>query len=335
MTALTRAQVLAYRWVALLQDGVLGTGVQDNPPGRTATLALQARGVETAAEDVVLVHGARGAAHMHRVEDRGLFAAALQIEDPQDLMPAQFGALVAELHGQELSFTWALDHVAEAMRAVTADVTPRTKGELSGALIDLVDARLRPWCEGCGAFHVHDALFRWATLQAGLVIDSPRYLPGPPFERRDPEAARREVVRRFLHLTGPARPAHLAAWLALSPAGARNWWPDDLASVTVDGRRSEVLAEDLDALRSAPAPADVRLLPPYDPLTELADRELLVPDRAQRTRVWRASTNPGVLVADGEIAGVWRRPRRAVEVEPFHRIDEDRVRAAIAVMDGG
>ncbi|WP_372339079.1 DNA glycosylase AlkZ-like family protein [Actinoplanes sp. RD1] len=43
-----------------------------------------------------------------------------------------------------------------------------------------------------------------------------------------------------------------------------------------------------------------------DPLLQARDREVLVPDRARQKEVWRALGNPGVLLVDGEIAGVWR-----------------------------
>ena len=35
-------------------------------------------------------------------------------------------------------------------------------------------------------------------------------------------------------------------------------------------------------------------------------RNLLVPDRKRQKEVWRVLGNPGALIVDGEIAGVWR-----------------------------
>jgi hypothetical protein len=43
-----------------------------------------------------------------------------------------------------------------------------------------------------------------------------------------------------------------------------------------------------------------------DALIQARDRDLLVPDRKQQKEVWRILGNPGVLLLDGEIAGVWR-----------------------------
>ncbi|MDT5031383.1 MAG: hypothetical protein QOC94_1554, partial [Actinoplanes sp.] len=70
-----------------------------------------------------------------------------------------------------------------------------------------------------------------------------------------------------------------------------------------------------------PAPG-VRMLPPMDALVQARDRDLLVPDRKQQKEVWRTLGNPGVLLVDGEIAGVWRakmsgRKRVDLAVTPF------------------
>lgn len=63
------------------------------------------------------------------------------------------------------------------------------------------------------------------------------------------------------------------------------------------------------------------MLPPYDPLLELCDRALLVPDPAHRKAVWKTAANPGIVLMDGEIAGVWRqkrsRDRLTIRVETF------------------
>lgn len=337
-TALTRAQVLGYRAaVHHLQrpagdpmgEGVLLAGVQDYPPGRTAGVALRVRGAKVDPAGLVLLHSLRAAPHLHRAADIGCFAAALRTLQATDLTQEHFGTFGQELADQRISLTWAVGHVAEAMRQVCGDGQPRTKGELSTALSDLVDGRLRPWCPGCAVHHVQDALFRYATLQAGLAIAvhptgfhyvlSPGAAPPP-----DPAESQTTLVRRFLRLCGPCRPEHLARWLALNPTAARRLWhrlDDQLAAVTVDGRRGWAHHEDLDELRSASIATEIRLLPPYDPLTELADREWLLPDRAQRNAVWRPVGNPGVLLVRGEIAGTYRYRTTAhhltVTIQPF------------------
>lgn len=336
---LTRAQVLAHRAAAGGLSGpgsALPTGVQDHPTGVTARLAVALRGDR---DDGVLVHSVRAATHLHRASDLGLLAAALRVDDGADLARQAIGPFGAELGA---GFGAAVDEVTAAMRDVMADGAARTKGELSGAVSPRVDPRLAPWCQGCGVHHVQDALFRYATLQARLVIEveSPKVFrfrvagDGPP--DADAAAARAELVRRFLHAAGPVRPAHLAAWLSLTPVAAKRWWAQvESAEVEVDGRRGSILAADEPALASAPEPDRLRLLGPYDPLTELADREFLVPDTAARRRVWAAAANPGIVLCDGEVAGTWRRRtargRLVLTATPFGALpsrwtDDDGVR---------
>jgi hypothetical protein len=277
----------------------------------------------------------RGALHLHRAADMPLLAAGLRLEDGRDLAQQSGGPFATELAAAGVRFGDALDEVATVMRAAVPPGQRPTKGELSGAISGQVDERLAPWCEGCGALHVQDQLFRMATLQAGLEIEldheSPsrfRYVAGGGVPSDgEPESARAELVRRFLAAFGPARPAHLAAWLALTPAAARRWWDlvaGEVDEVTVDGDRLWVHWDDVDALHAAKEPSGVRLLPPYDPVTELADRKLLVPDSDNRRAVWRAAANPGVLLIAGEIAGIWRqrraRSRLAVRIEPFGQL---------------
>jgi hypothetical protein len=373
MIEVDRAQVLAYRFdahgLAPSTPGpvetVLASGVQDYPPGRSAALAIRLRTGRALETSTVLVHSMRGAMHLHRATDLPRLVAALRIENVQDMPPQAIGPFGAELTEAGITFADALDEVAEAMRLAFTNGGPGwtpTKGELSGTVSPTVRPPLAPWCEGCGVFHIHDKLFRMATLEARLVImldtNSPsmfRFHPAPQLPSRTPPAAntdasaggdanararadtdpradadadsaasRAELVRAFLAAFGPAKPAHLASWLSVTPAAARRWWgliEDELRPIKVDGRRYWTHADHLQALRSAPRPDGIRLLPPYDPLTELADRELLVPDPARRKAVWKTAANPGIVLLNGEIAGVWRqrrsRDRLTLRVEPF------------------
>lgn len=98
----------------------------------------------------------------------------------------------------------------------------------------------------------------------------------------------------------------LAGWLGITPPAARRWWAlvaDDLAEVRVDTRRLWMHADDLRDARGAPAPAAVHLLPPYDPLLAVADRERNGARAPRRLtpRSWRR--------APRRAAGWRRRPR--------------------------
>jgi hypothetical protein len=344
----SRDQVLAYRArvhglgdvAEARRDHVLGTGLQDNPPGRTALVALALRGRHSP-RGTSLVHSMRAAMHLHRSADLGRYAAALRHQDGSELSDQSFGPFGGDLAASGLGFGEALDGVAAAMSDVMADGVARTKGELSGAVTPLVDRRVAPWCDGCGVHHVYDALFRYGTLQAGLEIEveSPtlfRFVRSNKITARaDPDRSRAEIVRRFLRMAGPVRPVHLALWLGLTPAGAKRWWTlaeDQLTAVSVDGRKAWMHAEDVPELTDPPEPPVLRLLPPYDPVTELGDRELLVPDPAQRRKVWRAVSNPGVLLVRGDLGGVWRQRtsggRLTITLDPFAAFTGDQHRAA-------
>ena len=360
VTRLSRAQVLAYR--AAVSDlarrrtdpaecRALETGAQDTPPGATAPRALLAR-VEPASQRAVrelatddrlaVAHSVRGTMHLHRVADLGLYAAALRPERAAEIAAHQQGQFFADLERAGISPGEAFDEVAAAMREAMVDGRPRTKGELSTAVRQVVDQRLRPWCEGCGVDHVHDGLFRYAMLPAGLTVvpsDDPsmfRFHPlGTELPQVAPDVARREITRRFLRACGPARHGQLAAWLGIAPAAARAMWrliESVVSPVEVEGARWFAHVDDLEFIQNPPEPPRLRLLPPYDPLTEVAVRELVAPDAAQRKRIWRAVANPGVILRRGEFAGVWRqrtvRHRLVVTLEPFAPLDPPDLAAA-------
>jgi hypothetical protein len=349
-----RDRVLAYRATAhdLVAPGtgsvVLGVGLQDYPPGRSARPALRLRtGPNRPEDDLVLVHGVRGALHLHRAVDLPLLRGALHVADGRDWARQAMAALGDELADAGIPFGSAVDEVAAAMTTTTADGAPRTKGELSGAVSALVAPRLVPWCENCGVAHVQDMLFRLATLQAGLTVRVDpalatkfHYVVSGDATRAGTDESRAELVRRFLAAFGPAKPAHLAAWLAVRPGAARRWWDlvaGELRPVELAGATLRVHVDHLGLLTDAPPPRGVRLLPAYDPLTELADRELLVPAADRRRTVWQAAANPGIVWVDGEIAGVWRvrtrTDRMTVTVEPFAPLSRARLQEAEPDLD--
>jgi hypothetical protein len=132
-----------------------------------------------------------------------------------------------------------------------------------------------------------------------------------------------ELILTYLRFLGPAGPLETGKYLGSSTAEMKSAWPaDQLAEVTVEGRRAWLPADAVKALKSASPPPGVRFVPPMDPLLQARDRDLLVPDRAQQKEVWRTLGNPGALLLDGEIAGVWRakisgRKRVALTVTAF------------------
>ncbi len=137
-----------------------------------------------------------------------------------------------------------------------------------------------------------------------------------------------ELARRFLHAYGPARPKLLADWAGIATSHAKALWDraGDLTQVELDGREAWALAEDAAALADPPPADGVRLLPNLDPLGAARDREVLVPDPATRKRIWTTLGGPGMVLVDGDVAGLWRPAKKGrklvVTVEPLGRLSE-------------
>ena len=162
-------------------------------------------------------------------------------------------------------------------------------------------------------------LIRWEGAKAPTVWCVPR----PSVE---PSEARLELARRYLHVFGPTDVDAFATWAGLRAPGAQAAF-DALAAElmpvqTPTGDRW-VLASDEPALRAPAAdPAPARLLPSGDTYFLLwgADRELLVPDAAQRALLWTSRVWPGAALVHGEIVGTWRRAGAVVDVETWRRL---------------
>jgi hypothetical protein len=131
----------------------------------------------------------------------------------------------------------------------------------------------------------------------------------------DEREALREVVRRFLHVYGPAVPQDFREWFRADVSF------DGLAldEVDVEGRRAFVLARDTEFPEDSKV---VRLLPEYDVyVMGFREREHLVPEpvRAQvavhgRGR-YEGPAGVRFLVVDGVAAGLWERKKTAKQVQ--------------------
>jgi hypothetical protein len=142
----------------------------------------------------------------------------------------------------------------------------------------------------------------------------------------DPRAARLELARRHLHVSGPTTPEAFAKWAGV---GAR--W--GVAAFEALGRSltpvgtpigdAWILAHDEPTFRAATGKiAPARLLPSGDAyfLLQGADRELLVPDAAHRGELWTPRVWPGALLVEGEIVGTWRRAKGSVSIDAWRRL---------------
>jgi hypothetical protein len=284
----------------------------------SALLALAARTAEIDRQryddavdrgDVIVAYIMRGAIHALAPADFALYGRALIAGDNAELA-VQLGKRVQELTNEPVE---ALEEVAEATLDALAQ-GPLDKNALHAALRERVRPDLMPWCKGCGSHHVSPMLWRYATVKAGVRLDSRRrYTPGEP--GRTPDAS--EAVRRFLHFYGPATPKDFAEFAGLAKPHAQRLWD---AVATEDG----LLPEDADALANPPQAEGIRLRPPGDPYLQKPNRALLAPDPALRKRLFPAIAGPGAVLHDGRLAGLWRPSRKGkrleLKVEPLAKL---------------
>jgi hypothetical protein len=337
-----RRQVLAYRISAQQLDGsgesvttlaVLDLGL----PDINGTAAVQAASARLATHpdlsSLARVWSFRGSPYYHRPADLRKLAGELWPLSEDDAQP-RLGWQRKQVAASGTTALDALTEVAEAMRFEVAAVRhPITKGDLSGA----VTARIRPelswWCAGCKVTHVSEQLMRLGGLPAGTRLDigsSPPTLSALPRWPGVPDRSRgvARILDAYFRLYGPSTPADLAGYLGTTRTAIAPAWPADLVEVSVSGRKSWLPAKLVDAVRAVtPAPL-VRLLGAGDPYLQSRDRDVLVPDKIAQKEIWRILGNPGAVLVDGEIVGVWRakqagKSRTALTITEFGVIDPD------------
>jgi hypothetical protein len=202
------------------------------------------------------------------------------------------------------------------------DIAARLHQFLAGARMSYADAgdglgmnpnRLR-YASASGT-----VLIRWEGARAPTVWT----VPAPPM---DPSEARLELARRFLHVYGPATALAFGAWSGLGPRygqAAFDALGKSLTPVQTPIGDAWILAGDEATLRAKPAPpAAARLLPSGDAyfLFWGKDRELLLPDAAQRRELWTSRVWPGCLLVGGEVVGTWRRAGATVTAKTWTRL---------------
>lgn len=145
-----------------------------------------------------------------------------------------------------------------------------------------------------------------------------------------PPDAGKKLARKFLHCYGPTTLGSFASWLGSSKAQARRLWSsieDELRAVSVDGSKRFVLSSDIENLLQAEPPAArLLLLGAHDPYLDLRDREAILPDPLRQRLAWKTVGNPGVVLEEGRVVGIWnaRTTKSALNVsirvwEPLRR----------------
>jgi len=143
----------------------------------------------------------------------------------------------------------------------------------------------------------------------------------------EPADACRELARRYLHVFGPATAEGFARWAGISQRSATGAFASlegSLLPVRSPLGDEWLLVEEEPAIRAAEtAAAPARLLPSGDAfflLLQGAERELLVPRKDQRERLWTSRVWPGALLVEGEIRGTWRRAQHTVRIDAWARL---------------
>ncbi|MEU4562220.1 crosslink repair DNA glycosylase YcaQ family protein [Actinoplanes sp. NPDC023936] len=317
MINVDRAQVMAYRVTALglaervdvraADLPVLDLGIQQYTPD-SAQVALTARSSAEPADDrLAPVWAARGAPHLHRRSDLAALTSQLWPLTDADAATRINSAQIPDAGALGMR---AFTVTAEAFREVVTG--PIARGAASTEVSKRVPGELTYQCRGCGARHIAGNVWQQAGLAGGVEVlsrgkdallgplpDAPA-LPGA-------NAGIDRLIATYLRFLGPAGPGEVAKYLGSSPAQIRKVWPSaGLTEVHIDGRKAWLPDTEVPALQSARTAPGVRWLPGMDPLLQARDRDVLIPERAAQKEVWRSLGNPGVLLVDSEIAGVWR-----------------------------
>jgi hypothetical protein len=334
MTTVDRAHALAYRVAThnlherlpagSEREAAAVIGLQDFPPGLAAP-ALAARVADADIGKLVIVYTFRGAAVAVPPADVGVFTVGLA---PPDEAAARtlVGTAVDSLDPHGISATDALDRVSDAVVDALSD-GPLERDEFHQALRERLPDELLWWCRGCQSHHVNPSLWRATGIRGVLAVTERRgrvTVFGAPPKARGVKKAPAELTRRFLRAYGPATHGDLAAWAGIAPSHARTLLDGiagETAEVDFDGRTALILAADADRLAAPPAASGVRLLPPFDPYLDQRDRATLWPDPAVRKRARSGIGAPGVVLVDGDVAGLWRPEKKGkklvVAVEPL------------------
>lgn len=330
-------------------------GIQNSPPG-SALLALHARvqGMTQELLDAAFVEEKsliqmwcmRGAPYFIPTADAAVFTTGVLPPTEESMRHFLLG-VGPDVDRLGMNLTEAVELTSAEIRDVLSgrrlainelgvELAERIAGVLSGKQRDLWNEE-GPHAKGqpLGEAVVHFCI-RILTLQ-GVVCFAPRegnkapfiltdeWL-GRPIPRVDPDMARAELLRRYLHCYGPSTRAAFASWLGVRSGDVDPWWSlveDELTQVDYGGR-AWMLDADVDALRAEAIPEGVRLLPPRDPYAQLRDRETIVEKKYHRD-VWRTSGDPGTVLANGEIAGTWRPQKKGRKLTIAVKTFEDLV----------
>ena len=304
--ALTRDHVLAHRRrVGALDERLPYTpeslrtagwiGLQDSMP-RAALLSIHARAAGATPESwadpaFVQLWGPRFQAYVVPKVDHALFSVSRY---PPDVKGQQWAEKMASMLGEHLAGR-------------------RMRYDDAGTELGVHGNQFR-YGASTGTI-----LIRWEGARRPVVWTVPR-------PEINPDEARLEVARRYVHVLGPTSADSFAKWLGISPAQARDAFgalANELVPVRTDIGEGWILAADEPSFTGSAGPtAPARFLPSGDPFWLFwgRDRTLLVPDARRRDELWTSRVWPGALLVDGDVAGTWRRAEHDVQIDAWRRL---------------
>lgn len=145
----------------------------------------------------------------------------------------------------------------------------------------------------------------------------------------DPDEALLEVARRYLRAYGPATKEDFVRWWGTWSGVGKAAWSglgDELAAVSIEGRRADVLSSDVQRIAKQRVEDSVQLLPPFDPYVMGHSSRDHIVETANLSKVSRtAGWISAVVLVDGQVAGTWThvaaRDTLRITVEPFRRLN--------------
>ncbi len=128
-----------------------------------------------------------------------------------------------------------------------------------------------------------------------------------------------KLVRKYLHCYGPASIGGFMDWLGCSSAQAKRIWQtviDEIEPVKLSGKDCYILSDDKELLLSPPQPErKVHLLGGHDPYLGLQDRDIILDNKARQRQIWQTVSNPGAVLCQGKIVGMWKSKKRGKGLE--------------------
>lgn len=316
-------------------------GFQNSPPGAWEQAVFNRIADITAAElramlgeqkSLLQAWSFRGAPAVFPTQDAAVFLNALVAEKNEDPWIYTAG-LVPSLPQLGIDYTTLLTVVGQATKAVLADKTITGKGQLDAAIAeavaaDLPAAKQAAWQQSSpyGAKQTLGEaavsfMLRPASFQ-GLVVFGKRSGQSPSFtspqhwgvDWPQESGALRELAWRYVHAYGPTNRQEFTKWLGCSTAQGQRLWALIAGEVTAVDAGSVLTADLSEFQKNASPTGTLRLLGPHDPYLDANGRDLLLPDKKLQRKVWRTVGNPGAVLLDGQIVGVWRQRKQGKQL---------------------